>query len=167
MKEMRGTTTTFVVVVCCWVCLIFSLFFPLTATQETDGLERSKGVGVDDLSLRYDDIINEYSFYRLEHPHSPELLQLVRECSQNALYCEEFQQLQKVNSLAAKITNQHAALLISDHAKTLFQDIFYYLDPQRSSRLSSKVCHILFVLSFALGDLKQVTLRSFGLNHTS
>ena len=25
----------------------------------------------DEFSLRYDDIINEYSFYRLEHPHSP------------------------------------------------------------------------------------------------
>lgn len=110
-------------------------------------------------NLRYDDIISEYSFYRMEHPHSPELLQLVRECYQNALQCEEFQQLQKVYALAAKITNQHAALLIADHARSLFQDIHFYLDPQRSSKLSAKVCHVLYVISFAIGELKQVYLQ--------
>lgn len=121
------------------------------------GDEHSRNLGSSNLGdLRYDDIISEYSFYRMEHPHSPELLQLVRECYQNALHCEEFQQLQKVYALAAKITNQHAALLITDHARSLFQDIHMYLDPQRSSKLSAKVCHILYVISFALGDLKQV-----------
>lgn len=115
----------------------------------------------DDLSsaLRFDDIVDDYNIYRLEHPHTPELLQYIRECHLDRAACEETSHLHKIYSLAAKISNQHSALLISDQAKSLFQDIFYYLDPfnlPKSSRLSSKLCHILYLTSFSLGEIKQV-----------
>jgi hypothetical protein len=107
----------------------------------------------DEFSLRYDDIINEYSFYRLEHPHSPELLAKVRECHQNYFDCEKTLS-QEIFALSAKISNQHTALLITEHAKSLFHDILFYID--KKSSVARKICHILSVLSFSQGETKQV-----------
>jgi hypothetical protein len=120
-------------------------------------LSEGSGTNADfqeDFGLRYDDIINDYSFYRMEHPHSSELLALVRECHQNYHECETKDLPGKIYQLAAKISNQHTALLITDHAKSLFQDILFYINAKSST--AKKFCHILSVLAFSQGETKQV-----------
>jgi hypothetical protein len=154
----------------CAHLLLFSLFLLIScgcfALQHDIPLESSispVSAAVEDFSLRYDDIVQEYNFYRLEHPHSQELLQYIRDCHANRDECYQLSAsglansstLYKITSLASKIANQHSALLITDHAMSLFHDIHLYIGND-NSKLSSKMCHILYSLSFALGEVKQV-----------
>jgi hypothetical protein len=155
----------------CALLLFFSLyllfsFSSIIALQQDNPPESFASPvtsAVEDLSLRYDDIVQEYSFYRLEHPHSQELLKYIRDCHASYEECYQLSAsglansstLYKTTSLASKIANQHSALLITDQAMSLFHDIHLYIGND-NSKLSSKICHLLYSLSFALGEVKQV-----------
>lgn len=95
---------------------------------------------------------------RLEHPLIQVLLDEIKGCGYNVTSCDQ----NKIFSISAKIANEHSALLLYDKAKSLFEDILYYID--RDSPVGAKFCHILSVMSFAQGDFEQVNnINSFKL----
>jgi hypothetical protein len=105
------------------------------------------------VNSRQDEVID--NLFRIEYPFNEQLLHELREFDTRNLSNDL--QLNKLYTLAAKITNEHNALLINDRSQQLFEDILYFLG-DRSPRLKEKVCHILSVITFSNGNFKQVSI---------
>ena len=94
------------------------------------------------------------NFLHLEHPFSLELFNEIRKCDENATYCDD--NIKNITSLCAKIANEHNQLLLVDRAKTIFEDILYFIGPQ--TKIGQRAVHTLAALAFGQGNQKEVSL---------
>lgn len=103
--------------------------------------------------------VNFDTIFRVDHPFNAELLAKLQDCEANQWTTCPHSILTQIYTLSAKIANEHCALLLYDRAQHLFEDILYFLqkDSSESSYLRSKSCHILSVLAFAHGNIRQVS----------
>lgn len=97
------------------------------------------------------------------HPLVPEFVAYLEHCAPfngdpssfpgpngRPVYCDAH----NASVLAAKIANEHAALLLHDTVQELFNDAAYAVPP--NSSLGLHLSHMMAVLSFSQGELSQV-----------
>ena len=125
-----------------WTALMLMYFCCLCATL----------VSVDAQKAPIEDIVG---YNRPEHALNHELFSELKACDANGTYCMESGQ--KITLLAAKIANEHAALLLHDRALDIFEDVLYFLQSEHT--IGKRTAHILSVLSFSQGRTVQVTSR--------
>lgn len=92
------------------------------------------------------------NFLHLEHPFNHELFSELKKCGGNASYCDE--NFKNITALCVKIANEHNQLLLVDRAKTIFEDIVYYMEPH--TKIGQRAVQILAALSFGQGNQKEV-----------
>jgi hypothetical protein len=92
----------------------------------------------------------------VEHPLSPRLLALIKKCEENAT--SRSTNYADIIKLGTKIANEHSALLLHDRARSLFDDILYYLDVNLDETIAvaSRIAHMGSVLAFSQGSLTDV-----------
>ena len=98
------------------------------------------------------------NFLHLEHPFNHELFSELKKCGANASYCDE--NFKNITALCVKIANEHNQLLLVDRAKTIFEDIVYYMEPH--TKIGQRAVQILAALSFGQGNQKEVRKCAYG-----
>lgn len=93
-----------------------------------------------------------HQFGIMEHPLNKEFAAQIEKCRFDLDYCSKH--TKEITLLAAKIANEHAALLLYEKVEELFSHALNQLEPK--SAISQKLAHSLAVLSFARGGASQV-----------
>lgn len=88
------------------------------------------------------------------HPMLKEFSFHINNCKENSKYCDD--NYHDIALVAAKLSNEHAALLLLDRAQAIFMDAFYYIFPE--SILGNKLTHMIAILAFAQGDILTVLI---------
>lgn len=110
------------------------------------------------ISIVWTELVNDAeeretgSFLHLEHPFNYELFSEIKKCGNNASYCDE--NYKNITALCVKIANEHNQLLLVDRAKTIFEDIVYYMEPH--TKIGQRALQILAALAFGQGNQKEV-----------
>jgi hypothetical protein len=89
----------------------------------------------------------------LSHPLSREFSKEISRCSEDPTYCEN--NYINITLLCAKVANDHAFLLLHDWMQSILMESFFVVSPE--SRLGRKFSHIRAMLSFAQGDVAEVS----------
>ncbi len=95
---------------------------------------------------------NKYDEFFPLHPLSKELNNHLLMCRDNNTYCNK--NVDAIILLAAKLSNEHAALLLLDRAQSFFMEAFYFVSPD--SPLGNKLSHMISIVAFAQGDITEV-----------
>ena len=97
-----------------------------------------------------------------DHVKKQHFYDLITPCRSNSTLCSA--NIDEITDVAIRIGNTYCGLLVPDIAQSLFQDAFYYVDPK--STLGYRLNHMLAVLSFSQGDLKNAEVYWNKLNHS-
>ena len=97
---------------------------------------------------------------RSEHPIHPltsEFIDDINRCRSNYLYCERH--ISNITAAIARLSNDHAALLLHDTASNLFTAALDKI--QFNCTVSFRLAHALSALAFSQGELVEVRIGNF------
>eukprot|EP00981_Chlorochromonas_danica_P007705 scaffold1869_cov163-Ochromonas_danica.AAC.17 len=97
------------------------------------------------------EILSTIQFFTVEHPLTSQLLFLIKACAADLPACNTNHT--EIIKLGARLANEHAMLLLHDRAKSLFDDIVFFLPT--SAIVSTRLAHMSSVMAFAQGNIAE------------